>query len=366
MEAIELEVHVPVDVALRAGSAKAGATTVTLTDELLGQLSEAERATLAEAYRNERIAPEPGRAGEVLRLQSVDTSPEAVLAALRAVLARYEQGRARNESERQQSIAEGVAAIEEGRAFEPNGHSPTFKVQVLQELAPKHPALATFEKQRTELAARLRREWMENPQSRQRSLRTGTLELEWWAEGDREVLAIINADEKAKRVVDLERSRVEREQEEAKKKATAEERARVADRLRAYALTVPDLEPAAREGYDIIAGTFDHIAELCAAEMRTTEGVKEPVVVIREGSAEWNETSETERPSPRAAAVLAQKSLAERIAKIAAPEGSTIETLRVQRVTMKRNDREVSRTALVVYVNGSYFEHDRVIYGYLE
>lgn len=366
MEAIQLEVIVPVDVALRAGSARAGATTVTLTDELLGRLSEAERATLAEAYRDERVAPEPGRAGEVLKLQSVDTSPEAVLVALRAALAGYEQGRARNESEKQRRIAEGVAAIEEGRAFEPNGYSPTFKVQVLREIAPKHPALATFEKQRAEIAAKARREWMENPQTRRRSLRTGTLELEWWAEGDREARAIIDADEKAQQAASLERIRIEREQEEAKKKAEAEARASFADRLRAYALTVPELEPAAREGYDIIAGTFDHLADLCAAEMRATEGVKEPVVVIREGSAEWNATSETERPSPRAAAVIAQKSLAERIAKIAAPEGVTIKTWRVQRVTVTKNEREVSRTALVVSVNGPHFEHDRAIYGYLE
>lgn len=364
MEPIKIAVHVSPAVAIRSGSPLAGESLVPLSTEVLSALTDAERETLARILgSNGRLAHPREQSAEVLTLPSADTSAEAVRDALRERIAAYETERA--------VYVEQLAARADAEPVTHNGDL-SFSAECLSKIAPNHPAVSRALAAMAAMRAELRRAWLAGEGYRHTT--RGVLDRPRWAAGgDAEVDAAIEQSRVEQRALEAEEERREAERKAAKEAAEAKAKARkaaVVDALRAYALTVDELRPAAEDGYDVTRGAVDHIAAQIHDLVSRKSVVSETVTVAR-GSAEWDELDEVDRKSPRAAYVLAQRELAKEVAALTLPDGVKATVHPVQLVTRTEEDeyREktvTKRTALFVILEVECHAIDRAIYGYCE
>ena len=372
MDTIKLCIHVDTATALREGTGRSGAAEVPLTPEHLGALTPDERATLAgiavpDHRGGEGIMLRRLDAPERLHLPSTDTSPAAVVAALRAFLVAREDQIAALAAEAE-ALGEKAVAVE-GYGINRSTEIAYGPARTLTAAAPEHPVAASLRRRVAERDVALRAEitaaaLAAGPEALVISATRGHRVCDtpaWWR-GVPELIALRRAAEARATEKDAEErnaraARIEAEERAAAQKAAREAAVRTA--LRAYALTVVDLADAAEDGYDVVPGVLDYLAGLVgeAAKAAGATGVE----VIRGGSSAWDDLELEERAAPRAEAVKAARALREACARIALPDGVRLDAEKVQRV--RRNGRH--STAIVAQLV-SEVGQTRVILGALE
>lgn len=366
MDCIRLSISVPASVALRDGTGKAGLDVAPLTPEVLGALTADERALLAQLYvaptRDQRIPPrgelvqEPGKGASSLTLPTADTSPAAVVVTLRAAL----QGFA--------AKVEALAAKVEGMgkaALVIDGYGIHRSVGIaygpardLCAAAPSHPVVTALAARAAEREVALRAKITAEALAAGPDLlvsdgahgRRVANTPAWWCDVPELVALCRAAEERAAEKDAEDRARVEARRA-AEERAAASKAARaevVSAALRAYALTVPELAPAAEDGYDVTPGVLDHIAALVADAARAAGASSTEVVVS--GTRAWEAWDMEERSAPKPAAVKAQRALREACARIAVPDGVHIAVEKVQRVTREEGGEKRRETSLVAQV----------------
>lgn len=368
MDTIKIRVSIPAAVALREGTGRAGEATVALGADILSALSDDDRALLARIFKpGERpdsggsMPREIGGYAFALAMATSDTSQASVIEAMRGSLADYRA-----------SLASLVAAIEANpdkylcasHNGDVNlcGDATTFAREY-----PNHPAVQSLRARAAEQQRALRDELAvaavaAGPEKIvERYSGNGDWDIiqripAWWKERDdtRALIAAAKAIAAAWNVKDKKRA-AEAEARKAAEAAAAEARkAAVHAALRAYALTVDDLAPAAEDGYDIVPGALNHIAEL-VAEAALASGATS-ADIVRDGTAAWDAWDMDERAAPKADAVRAARAFREACSKITVPEGVAISVEKVQRVTRTREttyaEAEKTRTtSLVAFVD---------------
>lgn len=413
MEALKIAVSVTPAAAIREATGRAGRTTVTLTPEVLAALSDAERALLSTSLQavedpTDRHAPverlplgigDSYRRGAPLVLPSTDTSPAAVVSALRAALVVESERRAKIEAERRAGALAEVAAAEAAVIEESGATLPwvRFSVAIRGRIfervstdrlaawialgvdeARAHAAQAHIEALHAEAAqrnaaetARVASEWCSRPVAKRvyRDARRGWLvsrppcgsdrhaessaDREYGAACPEYALAMAEAEAECKRFDAVDRA--EAEAAEARKAALRET-------WRRWALTRPELAPAAEEGYDVIGAVADDLASQVETLCRALAVAPREVVIFR--GAEVLDADD--RKAPRPAAVAAQKALVVACATLTPPEGMEIEVDRVQRVTIESDEGDKRhRTALVVQLT-SPITTPRAVVAFLE
>lgn len=376
MDTIRLTISVPDAIALREGTGRAGADVVPLSPEVLSALSSEDRALLARLYEpprsDDRRTPPGGRlvqhvegAGTALTLPSADTSPVAVVEALRVALAGYRA-----------SLDELARAIEANPSrhlyreeYGARAGDVTLGHQAarLRAAAPEHPVVKALLALAAEAQIALRDRIAAKAIERGASALVGSngdvsSGLAWW--GERPELVELLTEAKAlseQRRANTEAARIKEQANQ--ERAAAEKAARrevVTASMRAYALKVDDLAPAAEDGYDVIPGVLEHIAEQVAAAARGIEGVVS-VETITRGTRAWDEIEIEDRASPRAPAVKAQRALKASCAALTLPEGVSVEVEKVQRIT-RDGERSTGLVAQVLCEIGAA----RLVVGSLE
>lgn len=373
MDAIKLAVEVPVAVAVRAGTGRAGRTSVALSPEVLGALAPELRDVLAGALRPE--PPKDGRATgahllalgdrayeQALTLPTADASAGPVAEALRAALER--------ELAERTELARQVDADPAGQIDHRAGHdpgerwvlrhdSPAHRLSVRQK---DHPALAA-------LRAELRRrdaadvaEWratflaaapeslvQENSYAPSGADRFSAGGLPRALERDEAVRAHSRAVGDAARMRQhqwAQKAKDREAAEEAKREAAKRDLARgvEADReaILAYARDACEDSPAspwhdvvllAEEGYDPMTRAAELFHEQLQCDVSLGAGVGSTSMMTVDGTKTDVWTSEP-RKNPRPEAVKMARAIREAVAKAPLPSrGVTVTVLPVQRVT---------------------------------
>lgn len=382
MNPITLLVQVSVDVAVRAGVARAGAGAVTLTDAHLGALTEAERAQLAET-----LSPPAGptafpaaydlreRANRTqhgpLVLSSPDTSPEAVVAALRAWLAaeagRHAAALAAERADLTRAVAEtltlepvaGMSTLppwerwrdpaSDARKAEV-GRAVRLGIEGAEEAREHLAALADeVARRNAEAVAEAAARYCALPLDRRVTFTRGRGWMPVEPPGcEGRMLWHYRAHpgvEVAREEAVAEAVRLDAVDEGRKQAILAAQAAAV----RAFAATVPDLAPAAAEGYDVRSGVAD---ELAARVADFGDGPLPPEV-YRLGGEGWEALAWEEAGTPRAALLDLRKRVEAHVATVTRPEGVTLVVERAARVTTEtRSGDTMRRRGVVVDING--------------
>jgi len=365
MDTIKLKATVTMAAAIQGATGRAGETAVALSPEVLGALTEGQRARLvrhlsrpvgADAYT---LAPGVGRSGVNLVLPGTDTSPGAVVAALGgwldAIAARETQLVAKLDAAGPAAQVEQPAAGELGYGRVADAARVRYGsvAAELEEIAPDHPALTPVRSfvadARARLIAARRAAYLATPV--RELVSTGwnvrqpdgdAYDAETRAHYD---AACIERDrQKAEaRVRDAERE-AKVEQEKADREARRDA-ARAA--LSAYAIAhLPEYADAAADGYDVGDGVVAAIAEKIAALPDGPKGK-----VIRQGTTRWGETSWEEAKSPRAQAIELQRRVAAHVATIPACDGAEVDVSRVVRIEYRPEGEDaVKYRGVVVYL----------------
>lgn len=417
METIKIAVKVTMAAAVREATGRAGRATVALTPEVLSALTEGERALLSTSLQAVEDPAHPHapteslplgigdsyRRGSPLVLPTTDTSPEAVVAALRAALFVEGERRAKAEADRRAgALAECVSAesakIEESGATLPwVRFSVAIRGGIFERVSADRlaawialgvdgaraaAAQARVEALHAEVAvrnaaetARVASTWCARPVAQRvyRDSRRGWLvsrppcgsDRHAESSADREYsavcpeypLAVAEAEAECKRLDAVDRA--EAEAAEARKAALRET-------WRRWALTRPELAPAAEEGYDVIGAVADDLTSQVETLCRALAVAPREVVIFR--GAEVLDADD--RKAPRPAAVAAQKALVAACAALTPPEGMAVEVDRVQRVTTDTRDgcgdgERRHRTALLVHLT-SPISTPRAVVAFLE
>jgi hypothetical protein len=411
MDMIRLAIQVTVAAAVREGTGRAGRETVTLSPEVLASIPETEREILASLLTEQTDAANAHRPTGVmeinrspLRLPSTDTSPDAVVAALRAVVAaevkRREDARAEERARLARvvervmgasiaEIAPGAVPWERWRVMADGG----FLADVTRDLdaaeavgiegagAARVRRMALLEEVQTlatESTHKTAQAWCALPLSKRvhRTAKTGWEVVRPVTGSER--FATSTADEHygaacPEYALALAEARAEVKRLDADEARAEEEREVRAETLRGlwreWALTRPELAPAAQEGYDVIGGCADDVMAQAVALAGAVPGVTR-VATFQGGTKAWKEWTTSDRKAPKPAAIAAQKTLAVGVGAITVPEGMVVECERVQRVTIDVRDEwgngdKTHHTALVVQIT-SPLTAARAVVAFLE
>lgn len=408
MDTIKLAVQVTVTAAVREGTGRAGRETVTLSPEVLASIPETEREILAALLTEQVDGHRPTGVMEIgrapLRLPSTDTSLEAVVLALRAVVAAEMQRRAQLVAKERAHLARVVARVmgasiadvapgavpwerwkiladgaylsdvsreideAEAAGIEGAGAARVRRMALLEEIQ----ALAAEGTRKTA------QEWCARPLSKRvhRTEKTGW-EVLRPVTGDGR-FATSAADERygaacPEYPLALAEAVAECKRLDAEDQRAAEEHEVRLETLRGlwreWALTRPELAPAAQEGYDVIGGCADDVMAQAVALAGAVPGVTR-VATFQGGTKAWKEWTTSDRKAPKPAAIAAQKTLAVGVGAITVPEGMVVECERVQRVTIDVRDEwgngdKTHHTALVVQIT-SPLTAARAVVAFLE
>lgn len=420
MDTIKIAVRVTAESAVREGTGRAGRATVALTPEVLAALTDSERTLLASALQAVEDPAHPHaptealplgigdgyRRGNPLALPSTDTTPEAVVQALRSALTVEAERRAKVEAERRAGALAEVVAAETARMEESTSATPWRRFSVWirggifervsadrlaswialgvdaarARAAQAHVEALCAEAARRNAAevARVASAWCSRPVAQRvyRDSRRGWLPFrppcgsDRHAEGtaDREYsaacpeypLALAEAAAECKRLDAVDTA--EAEAAEARKTALRET-------WREWALTRPELAPAAADGYDVIGACADDVAAQVMALAQGVPGVTR-LETFQGGTKAWGRLAMADRKAPRPAAIAAQKTLAMGCGLLTMPEGMDAVVERVQRVSITTDgsygDTETAHaTALVVQLT-SPITTPRAVVAFLE
>lgn len=392
METIRLLVSVAAAVAVRSGSVLAGEGTVTLSPEHLGALTEDERAQLAALLGQVKVTKFPGAFGlqarkalgmteaTALALPTADTSPASVVEALRTRLASERVAYETALTEESVELAEVVKRALAASPAERSGYDPGERwvffwddnVKVDRAIARDIPGAAEAKEHLRAAYAEVARR--NNADLVAEAERYCALPLERRmrqdANGDWDAVPPIGF----RYANDIERrlgpaaAKAFQEAHEAAMVRTTTERAErdAADRRRkeaivAFALTVPELAPAASEGYDVRRGVADEIARRVASAPAPDGAGFLDAETYTHGGRGWEPLDWKEAPSPSAALLALRGAIVAHVATVERPEGVTIEVERVARVVTEDtyghtddtgNPTTRKRRGIVVVIDG--------------
>lgn len=375
METIRLLVSVSAAVAVRAGTVRAGESAVPLTPEHLQALTESEREQLSVLLDRPNITTHPGAHGlrkrtphgfhapGSLSLPSPDTSPEAVVGALRAYLTQERTAYEAMLAEERASLEKDLRRFAENRIRETIGAPPGARWYVPGEYVPnivKAIGLAipgaveagevlrcskeeVVARNAADLAAEAKRYCALAVERRMRRDKNGEWEamLPLGIDRAQDIRARLGAEaaaafDEAGVAADAKNLQEGKERAEAKRLAH--------EAVVAFALTVPDLAPAAREAYDVRKGVADEIARRVAAvpAVPVVPGIRNTKLVDAEvyafGGRGWEPLEWEEASSPSARILALRDRIVEHVATVAHPEGVTITVSRASRVTTEARD----------------------------
>lgn len=378
MEAIKLLVAVSAAVAVRAGSVRAGEGTVTLSPEHLSALTADERAQLAELLDEVKATGYPGAFGlrarkaalgmtaaTALALPSPDTSVSAVVEALRTRLAEESAEHERLLAEESVELAGVVKRALAASPAERSGYDPGDRwVFHWDDNARIDRAVARGIPGAAEAKEHLRATYAEVARRNSADLvaeaeRYCALPLERRMrqddKGDWDAVPPIGfrhanavemrlGPEAAKAFQEAHDAATARTTTERAQRAEAERRAKEA--LVAFALTVPELAPAAREGYDVRKGVADEIARRVASVPAPNSplGGFLDAETYAQGGRGWGPLEWEDAPSPNAALLALRSSIVAHVATVERPEGVTITVERVARVVTEDTDGNTDYT----------------------
>lgn len=359
---IRLLVRVTRDAAITAATGREGVTPVALTPEVLSALTLEQRALCAElltpsSARDARGNPFTGchelrittSSASVLTIRGATPSDAEVLAALRERLDR--EAAERDELVRAVD-AEGDAAVEpdSGKATGPVEGWYESRVRAwrmrydsaaekLSRRAPNHPALQRVRATMQECQERAQAQWVAwylshdaatlaadarahegsylDGAMREPLVRTDTTMALWNAS---------SAVHEARKASEKAAAEAESAAKEAARKAAREA-------LAAYALTVPTLAPAAREGYDVADAALGHIAKRVREFVVSASAHQIPIVSDADEGA-WSLWSHVEREDgtmhvPTPEMIEAWEDICAEAAAFVAPEGTRVTPSRI-------------------------------------
>lgn len=412
MDALKIAVTVTHTAAVREATGRAGREAVTLTPEILASIPETERAILATLLSEELASYRPAGvpaglmlvSGAPLRLPTTDTSPEAVITALRAAVADKVQRQAAQVAEERAHLARVVDRVMSASIVEiAPGAVPWERWKILaggaylsdvsRELDDAEAAgiegagaarvrrmslLEEIQTLATESTRRVALEWCARPLAKRvhRTAKNGW-EVLRPVTGDAR-FAEATADEHysaacPEYALAMAEAVAERKRLDAEDARIAEEHEIRRETLRGlwqeWALTRPELAPAAAEGYDVIGGCADDVAAQVLALAQGVPGVTR-LETFQGGTKAWGRLAMADRKAPRPAAIAAQKTLAVGCGLLTMPEGMDAVVERVQRVSITTDgsygDTETAHaTALVVQLT-SPITKPRAIVAFLE
>jgi len=360
MEVVKLAVVVSVVSAIKAATGRAGATVVALSPEVLGALSAEQREVLARrlvlpvrAEEGARLTQASGMA-DSLTLPGADVSPGAVVAALGAWLDAAIASERELERQVEADPEAGVQVDYAGRGEFAHGSPAAALLRVHPTSPALEPARAAAKRKAAAVLAEKRATYLATPPAKLvndlLAVRPTVADPPVLDDETRAHFAVakkIAADTLAAREQREKEDRAKKEAaDEAKKKAVESATAALAK----YALTVDDLAPAAREGYDMRVGVVDHVCEVIAALADGPKGK-----VLRDETAAWRRTSWDDAASPRAAVIALRNRIVEHVAALSLPPASAleVEVARVQRIEEEDQDGDTTKyRGIVVWVTG--------------
>jgi hypothetical protein len=121
-------------------------------------------------------------------------------------------------------------------------------------------------------------------------------------------------------------------------------RTQCAEELRRYALGIPSLERAARDGYDVADGVAAHVADVVAAQ----DG---GALLLVEGAAAYEASHWEERKNPRPGAFELLDRVSAQVSRVVTPPCLEVLLLRIQRFTPPATSRATRAPYTAVMVS---------------
>lgn len=384
MEPIKIVCTVSAAVAIRGASSLAGREVVELSPGMLAALSEVEREEFARLVYPEDVAPASPLvvARRPLALPTTDTSPTAVVEALRSVVAASLEAKAAETARQVRNCEEEVEVAMKVEIQDPTPGAVAWERwavalasgkpvdrRVLDEAIKRGVAgaVAAFERVEAlgaQLAARrldatreVAARWSAAPvATRVEKCEQWRVSLPpvafggslWRAHEDairryseahpQFAAALAEARAEVQRLNELEAAaRAEATAlAEARAEAANVRSAAVREALRLYALGVPSLQAAAAADYDVAQAALRELSCWVAKHVRSEHGIENVLVVDRaHGAAVYRYA---ERKAPSSEVVKLQQALTKTVRMVAFPDGVSAKVSRVQRVTTDTRD----------------------------